>query len=103
LVALRLKQDVDERCTIPASAGHAIDGSAMLKTFIEECGFAASGQERSRGIPDLIALAHSSATASKSRGTKSTFATNPPERASPSPATNAAIAAGPAKDVLPDW
>jgi hypothetical protein len=29
----------------------------MLKTFIEECGFVASGHEWSRGIPDLIALA----------------------------------------------
>jgi hypothetical protein len=65
-----LKQDVDERCTIPASLGHAIDGSAMLMTFIEECGFAASGQERSRGIPDLIALAHSSETASRSPQTQ---------------------------------
>jgi hypothetical protein len=65
-----LKQDVDERCTIPASAGHLIDGSAMLKTFIEECGFAASGPERSRGIPDLIALAPSSATASRSPQTQ---------------------------------
>jgi hypothetical protein len=35
---------------------HPIDGSAMLKTFIEECGFVASGHESSRGIPDLIAL-----------------------------------------------
>jgi hypothetical protein len=48
-----LKQDVDKRCTIPASAGHAIDGSAMLKTFIEECGFAASGQERSAWLPAM--------------------------------------------------
>jgi hypothetical protein len=52
-----LKQDVGRRCTISANAGHAIDGSAMLKTFIEECGFAASGHESSRGIPDLIAPA----------------------------------------------
>jgi hypothetical protein len=35
-------------------AGHAIDGSAMLKTFIDECGFVASGHEWS--LPDLIAL-----------------------------------------------
>jgi len=57
LVAPRLKQDVDERCTVSANAGHAIDGSAGLKTFIDECVFAASGHEWSRGIPDLIALA----------------------------------------------
>jgi hypothetical protein len=48
---------VGKRCTISANAGHAIDGSAMLKTFIEEYGFAASEHESSRGIPDLIALA----------------------------------------------
>jgi hypothetical protein len=72
LVALWLKRDVDERCTTPASAGHVIDGSAMLKTFIEECGFAASGQELSRGIPDLIALVHSSATASRPCGPAAT-------------------------------
>jgi hypothetical protein len=57
LVAPGLKQDAGKRCTISANAGHAIDGSAMLKTFIEECGFAASGHESSRGIPELIALA----------------------------------------------
>jgi hypothetical protein len=54
-VAPRLKQDVGKRCTISANAGHAIE--AMLKTFIEECGFAASAHESSRRIPDLIALA----------------------------------------------
>jgi hypothetical protein len=52
-----LKQDVGKRCTISANAGHAIDGSAMLETFIGECGFAASGHKWSRGVPDLIALA----------------------------------------------
>jgi hypothetical protein len=52
-----LKQDVGKRCTISANAGHPIGGSATLKTFIEECGFAASGHESSRGIPELIALA----------------------------------------------
>jgi hypothetical protein len=50
LVAPRLKQGVDERCTISANADHAIDGSAGLKIFIDECVFAASGHEWSRGI-----------------------------------------------------
>jgi hypothetical protein len=79
----------------------------MLMTFIEECGFAASGQERSRGIPDLIALAHSSETASRSPQTQGErwpphFCNEPTGTHSPSPATDAAIAAGPAKDVLPE-
>jgi len=34
LVAPRLKQGVDERCTISANADDAIDGAAGLKTLL---------------------------------------------------------------------